>query len=524
MHGFGSESRQDGTVLVGQRDLRSRMEPLRPTTGDLVAGLSVFLVLIPQGLAYAKLAGMPIELGLVAGVLPPIIAAFFVSSPYLQTGPTALTALLVFGALSPMAVSGSTEYVAMGALLALLVGVLRVAFGLFRLGIAAYFVSQPVLTGFTTGAAVLITGSQVPTLVGVPGSGDSVMARAFDALAQPGQWNTTSLILGLVTLALTIGLRRVHPLVPSVLIAVGAVWLLAAVAGFDVESIGDIPSVGPSLSLDLPWGDVGVLLVPAIVIALVGFVEPASIARTYASAKRERWSANQEFVSQGVANLAAGLSGAFPVGGSFGRSSLNERAGAQTRWSGLITGVAMLAFLPFAGALETLPRTALAAVVVSAAVGLIRLDRIRSMWAWSKPQSATAVATLVATLALDPRIDRAILFGIALSVGVHLWREIQVWVSIEQLEADTLRLAPHGVLWFGSVNRILESILTSVADHPEVTTLVIDLEGVGRLDLTAAGDLADFVDDQRDAGLSVDVVNIPPHAERIFAMLSEKRG
>jgi SulP family sulfate permease len=176
----------------------------------------------------------------------------------------------------------------------------------------------------------------------------------------------------------------------------------------------------------------------------------------------------------------------------------------------------MLAFLPFAGVLETIPRAALAAVVVSAAVSLVRLDHIVDMWRWSRPQSATAVATLIATLALDPRIDHAIEFGIALSVGVHLWREIQVYVSVHRVDDTTLRLTPHGVMWFGSTNRIVEHILAVVADNPGITTLIIDLEGVGRLDLTAAIEMADLALDQDKNGIEVRFETVPPHAQRLF--------
>ncbi len=438
--------------------------------------------------------------------------------------------MLVLGPLSQLAEPGSASYLELAALLALLVGVARLTFGVLRLGIMAYFVSQPVLIGFTTGAALLIAGTQVPTALGVSvsrtaadGTTRSVMARALDAIDDPSIWNSRSITLAAITLALTLGLRRVHKLFPSVLVAVAVAWALDALTGGGADHIGSIPNELPSISFDLPYGRTGDLLLPALLIAMVGFVEPASICRTYATAKRERWSANQEFISQGAANVAAAAIGTFPVGGSFGRSSLNERAGAHSRWSGAITGLTMLAFLPFANVLETIPRAALAAVVVSAAVSLVRFDRIAAMWAWSKPQSATAVATLGFTLALDPRIDHAIEFGIILSVAVHLWREMQVFVSVSQLDETTLRIVPHGVMWFGSTNRIMEHILAVLADRPDITKLVVSLDGVGRLDLTAAIEMADLAIDQRANGIEVEFESVPPHAKRLFdSLLSGK--
>lgn len=498
-----------------------RPETPRPQWGDLIAGLSVVLALVPQGLAYAELAGMPGHIGLLAGTLPAILAAFFVSSPYLQTGPTALTSLLVAGALAPLATARTDEYVALGALLALMVGLSRVAFGALRLGIAAYFVSQPVLTGFTSGAALLIMGSQLPTAVGFGSDSERVLGRALDALSHPQTWDGSAMMLFAITFALIIGLRRIHALVPGVLIGVAVSWGLAAVLELDVATVGDVPAGGLAIVSDLPFSSTSDLIVPALVIALIGFAEPSSIARTYAAAERQRWSANAEFVSQGVANLAAGAIGAYPVGGSFGRSSLNYRAGAKTRWSGFITGVAMLVLLPFSGAVASLPKPALAAVVVSSVMSLFRVDEIKAMWSWSRPQTAAAALTLAATLLLDPRIERGILVGVALSIGIHLWRELQVSITVER-EDQLLRIVPKGVLWFGSINRISERILSVIADHPDVTDVEIELTGIGRLDLTAAFELADLASDARArADLDLRFTGIPPHAERLFHRIIE---
>lgn len=489
----------------------------RPELGDLVAGLSVALVLVPQGLAYAKLAGMPPALGLIAGTLPPILAAFFVSSPYLQTGPTALTALLVAGALGPLASEGSAAYVQLGALLALVVGVVRIVAGIARLGIAAYFVSQPVLTGFTTGAALLIVLSQVPSLLGVSVEGDRIAGRALEAVRSTGDWELSALVIGLATLAIVVGIQRLgRPRIPGVLIAVGVTWLAAELVGAEAPRLGTLPGELPSVVDGLPWGDLGSLLVPGFVIALVGFAEPASIARTYAAQEKQSWDADREFVSQGVANVAASAVGAFPVGGSFGRSSLNHTAGATTRWSGFVTGVAMLAFLPFSGVLESAPRAALAAVVVAAAIKLIRFDRVRAFWQWSRPQALTTAFTFTATIALDPRIDLAIVVGVVLSVAVHLWRELHAYTLFFDDPDGVRRAEPHGVIWFASVGRITAEILDDVADH---TTggdeLRIDLGGVGRIDLTAAAELAEMANDLREADIDVQFVNVPGHAARL---------
>ncbi len=507
----GSEPRIGHYILV-----LHRLRPPKPQPGDFVAAASVLMVLIPQVLAYAEVAGMPARLGLVAAALPAIVAAVFVSSPYLQTGPTALTALLVFGSLQPLADSGTEDYVQLGMLLALIVGLTRIALGLLRLGVIAYFLSQPVLTGFTTGAAVLIIGSQIPKVFGVPGQGGRVLTRAADSLSQVGDWNWSSLILASLTAALIYYLKRIHPLFPAVLAAVGVAWILDLVLGLKVQTVGQIDGGLIGFNASFPFSRFGNLILPGLIIALIGFAEPASIARTFAAEKRERWSANQEFVSQGAANLASAFTGSFPVGGSFGRSSLNVAAGAQTRWSGFLTGVLVLLVLPFASVLSTMPSAVLSAVVITAALKLIRVDRIRAMWAWSPPQALSAAVTLVATLAFDPRVDRAILVGVAISIGIHLWRELNVYVEVAQDPHGGLEITPHGVLWFGSITRISQKILDLIADHPESDRVVVFLGGVGRLDLTAAGELAELSVDARRNGVDVRFEGVPPHAKRLF--------
>jgi len=486
----------------------------RPEVGDLLAGISVALVLVPQALAYAQLAGLPPEIGLLAGTLPAIAAAFFVSSPYLQTGPTALTALLVLGALGSHLDDG-TDAVQFAALLALMVGAFRVAFGILRLGIAAYFVSRPVLVGFTTGAALLIIGSQLPAVVGVTATSGSVFSRVWTVATSVTDWSWPSIALSALALALMIAGAKIHRAFPAVLVAVGVTWALAEIMGLEVATIGEIPTSWPTLHVDLPWGSVGQLLVPAFVIALVGFAEPSSIARTYAVADRRPWSADREFVSQGVANLVAGAIGSMPVGGSFGRSALNRASGAHTRWSGFVTGLTILLFLPVADLLSSVPKAVLAAVVIGAARSLLRFDQVRDMWRQSRWQLTTAVATIVATIALDPRVDRAILIGLAASVLVHLAREMGVHVAAEYADGH-LRLAPKGVLWFASINRIQERMLAELANHPETERVTVDLSGIGRLDLTAAYELADMARDAADDGIGWRYVNAPPHAARLM--------
>ena len=397
--------------------------PNRPVPADLLAGLSVAMVLVPQSMAYAELAGLPPHLGLFASALPPILAAFFASSPYLQTGPVALTSLQTFGAQAGLAEVGTANYEAQAALLALLVGVTRLVLGLLRLGVVTYLMRDPVVTGFTSAAAILILASQLPKAFGVVAPEGGVLWRAGWSLGHPDRWEAAALGIAVVTVLLVLAGRRViHRLFPGALVAVGGGILVSRLADYGGPVVGDVPTGLPNLSLDLPWGSTGSLLVGGILIALVGYAEPASIARVFADAEGQKWSASREFVSQGVANVVAAFSGSFPVGGSFSRSSLHRLAGARTRWSGLVTGVTVLVFLPFSDVLAPLPRATLGGVVIAAVVGLVRPAELVGMVRRSTSDALVAWVTFAATLALAPQVEQGVLVGILLSLAFGVRR------------------------------------------------------------------------------------------------------
>jgi SulP family sulfate permease len=474
---------------------------------DLVAGVSVALVLIPQSLAYAELAGMPAYRGLYAAALPLVAAGLLASSPYLQTGPVALTSLLTFAALSPLADPGGADYVALGLVLALVVGAVRLLLGLVRAGVLAYLMSQPMLMGFVPAAALLIVASQLPAAVQVAAPGQGVLTKALWTLAHPGAWRPGALLLGVATVALMLGGRRLSPLFPGVLAAVVLGIGVSLATGYDGPTIGAVQAGLPPLSVDLRWAEAPSLLVPGAVIALVGFAEPTSIARTFAIQERKRWDPDRELTSQGAANLVAGLAGGFPVGGSFSRSALNRLAGARTRLSGLITGLAVLAFLPMAGLLAPLPKAVLAAIVIGSVAGLIRIQPLLRLWRHSKPQFAVASATFALTLLLAPRIEWAVLAGVGLAVAVHLWRELRIDVDVASA-GDTLVLRPKGVLWFGSAQTLEQTFIDLLAGNPQAKRLRVDLGGLGRIDVTGALSLRRVLDDARGADLDVELCGV----------------
>ncbi len=391
--------------------------------GDVLAGISVALLLIPQSMAYAELAGLPPEIGLFASALPPIFAAFVASSPYLQTGPVALTSLLTLGALSGLADAGTTHYVELAALLALIVGISRLIFGFLRLGNLVYLMNAPVVTGFTSAAVILIIASQIPKTIGNEINANGTLNRAYRSLSDFENWEIESLLISGVTIFLIIVGKYIHKLFPGALLVLVAGSMYSHLSDYKGPVVGEIPTGIPNLGFGLPWGSVDELFLSGIVIALIGFAEPASISRIFASQENQRWSANREFVSQGLANVASAFSGALPVGGSFSRSSLNKLSGAQSKWSGLVTGIVVCVFLPFANVLDRLPEATLGAVVVAAVLGLIRPKKLLFSIRDSTSEGLITWVTFIATLTLSPHVERGVLVGIGFSILVNVYKK-----------------------------------------------------------------------------------------------------
>ncbi len=486
--------------------------PGRIGRSDILAGISVALILIPQSMAYAELAGLPPHHGLYAAGLPLIAAAFLASSPYLQTGPVALTGLLTLGALVPLAPVGTAEYAKLAALLALVVGVARLAVGMLKAGWLVYLMSRSMMTGFLSAAAILILSSQLPGALGARVSPDlGVLQRAWFALSHPAGWEGTAIGLALFTIATVVIAARIHPLVPGVLLAAVVGVVFSRMTGYTGVTVGTIPSGLPPFSIDLPWAMLPQLIVPGIVISVIGFAEGVSISRVFASEDRQRWDADREFLSKGMANVVAAFTGGLPVGGSLSRTSVNRLAGARSRWSGLVTGVAVLLFLPLAPVLSSLPRAILSGIVIAAIWKLVRPGELLKLWSISRPQAVVGWVTFVATLALAPKIDQAILIGIALSAAVHLWRELTPHVTAER-EGDTLVVEPSGVLWFGSAPALEDQLFARLAEEPDVARVVIRCAGLGRIDISGAYVLAETLEQARRAGLDMRLEDVPDHA------------
>lgn len=493
----------------------------KPQMGDFVGGVSVALVLIPQSLAYATIAGVPPYVGLFASALPLLAFSLVSSSPYLQTGPVALTSLLTAGALAATGAAETTpEYVALAAVLAIIVGVVRLIIGALRLGSVVYLMAEPVMIGFTSAAGIVIFSSQLPKALGVePPDWPNPIREALWAVGHPGEWNIEAILISVVTLVLMLKGRSIHRLFPGVLIAVILALVYSVVTDYDGPIVGEIEAGFPALSLDLPWGEVGTLLIGGCVIALVGFAEPASIARTFANEDQSEWSSSREFFASGLANITSGISGAFPVGGSFSRSSVNRFAGAHTRWSGAVTGLVVLAFLPFAGALERLPNAVLGAIVVGAVISLIKPKRLASLWLRSPWQAALAWGTWIATLITPPNVERAVLFGVALTMVLHVTRRFHLETDDDAPEGE-LRLRARGLLWSATTTKLGSELVRFIEEDGGEGDVVLSLDRVTAIDSQIAKAITQGHEAAEVAGRRFRVVDAPHGAGPIL----EKMG
>lgn len=486
----------------------------RPARGDFLAASTVALVLVPQALAYAVIAGVDPVYGLYAAVAAPLAGAVIGSSPYLQTGPVAVTSLLTFGALAPLAEPRTAAFAGLAAVLAVVVGLVRLVIGLVGAGPIAYLMSQPVVVSFTTAAAVIIVSTQIPGVLGVDVDAENPVVGAALAVADPAAWSWTDVALGAGAATMLLAGRRVSALVPGALVAVVAATVWSRLTGFDGAVVGEV-----ELGLELPTGfslaDVAMLLVPGVVIAVVGFAEPASIARRYAAMDRQPWDSNREFLGQGLANIASGAVGGIPVGGSFSRTSLNRLSGARTRWSGALTGVVVLLALPFVDQLAALPVAVLSGIVIGAVVSLVDLRTPALYWRWSKPQFAVGLVTAVATVVLAPRVERGVILGVATALAVHLWRETRVAVPTD-VRDGALHLHPTGVLYFGSAPGVEKALNALLGEHPDLDRVVLHLDGVGRLDLTGALMLRDVLDEAEAGGRALEIRGASEHAAALL--------
>lgn len=476
---------------------------------DCVAGLTVALVLIPQSMAYAQLAGLPPYYGLYASFLPVIVASTFGSSRQLQTGPVAVVSLMTAAALEPLAAANPEGFVVYAAILAILVGVFQMSLGLLRLGVLVDFLSHPVVVGFTNAAAIIIATSQLSKLFGVTAeTSDHFFITIWNVLVEAAQHtHFPTLAMGILALVIIFGLRHYAPKIPSVLIAVIVTSVISLLVGYEDlggKIVGHVPAGLPVLSIpNVDLATAASLIGKAIVIAVVGYMEAISIAKAIAVQTRQRIDANQGLVGQGLGNIISGLSGAYPVAGSFSRSAVNMSAGAKTGFAAIVTGLIVaisLILLHFAQYLYYLPQATLAAVIISAVINLIRIKQIKYALRVHTHDGVIAILTFVLTLALAPHLEQSIFIGVVLSLGLFMYRTMHPHISVlsrhsdgtlRDAQANILKTCPkisvlrfEGPLFFASAMYFEAKILERVASKPELKFIIIDAEAITDIDAT----------------------------------------
>jgi len=506
---------------------------------DLMAAVIVTIMLIPQSLAYAMLAGLPPEAGLYASILPIILYAIFGTSRALAVGPVAVVSLMTAAAVGQVAEAGTAGYAIAALTLAVMSGAILLAMGLLKLGFLANFLSHPVIAGFITASGILIAASQIKHILGIPAGGHTLPEIASSLIAHLGEVNVLTLVIGIGAtgflfwvrkgmkpVLIRLGLRprladvvqKAGP-VAAVVVTTLAVWGFG-LADRGVAIVGAVPQSLPPLTLpSLDFDLITALFVPALLISVIGFVESISVAQTLAAKKRQRIDPNQELIGLGAANLGAGFTGGFPVTGGFARSVVNFDAGAETPAAGAYTalglGIAALALTPL---IYFLPAATLAATIIVAVLSLVNLGILKTAWAYSKADFAAVMATIVLTLGFG--VEAGVSAGVILSILLHLYKTSRPHVAevglvpgtqhfrnIHRHEVETdpaiVTIRIDESLYFPNARFLEDYVLDRVGEGGAIRHVVLMCSAVNVIDFSALEALEALNHRLRDMGITL---------------------
>jgi SulP family sulfate permease len=498
---------------------------------DLVAGLTTAVMLVPQAMGYALLAGLPPIHGLYAAVAPLILYAVLGTSRHLAVGPVAMDSILVAGAVGAIATIGTENYVLIAAALGIMVGAIQAGLGFLRAGFLVNFLSRPVVTGFTAAAALIIAASQLGHLLGVDLPRTHHVHRVvWEAIQNVSVWSRPTLTLGLLSIAALVLCKKRFPRFPAALFVVFtttlAVWALGLFTR-GVSIVGEVPAGLPGFSVPSVDSEILTQLIPAAAtIALVSFMEAISVGRVFAQANRYDIHPNRELIALGFANMAGGVTGGYPIAGGFSRSAVNVRAGARTQLAALVTcAVVIITLLAFTRAFFYLPKAALSAIIVAAVAGLIDIPGAAEVFRVKRADFYLLVLTFFATLSLG--IQWGILVGIAASVLLFLVRttrpyfavlgripQSQTYVNIARHpHAETLPgivlVRVDAQFYFGNVSFLKETVRSLLRDSDTpVRYFVLEAAGVNDLDSAAAATLAELDEELAAQGVKLVLTRI----------------
>lgn len=472
--------------------------------GDISAGVVVAMMMIPQGMAYALVAGLPPVAGIYASILPPLLYAVFGSSMTQSVGPMAIISLMTATALAPLAAAGSGLYMVLAAQLALMSGAVLLACGILRIGFLANFFSRPVMSGFTIGSAILIALGQVKVLLGgelpafhLPSAAMGIGSLLVLLFAR-GQLAPLLRRAGMTPGAADIGVR-LAPMLVVVGAAVLSMTLDLQAAG--VATTGQVPAGLPGLNLATSGAHWRALLQPALLIGFMTFLISMSAAQTLALKRQEKLNSNYELIGLGAANVGSALSGGFPVTGSISRSAVNFSAGANTPLASMLTaGLLALALVAPTGWLALLPLPALAATIIVAVLGMLELTTLKTAWRYDRGDALALVATIAGVLVMG--VEAGVIIGVVLSMGTLIWRASRPHIAvlgriagtehfrnIERYPAETrpdvLMLRIDANLFFGNVAAVNQRIEEELRGHPQARHLVLVMTAVSSIDTSA---------------------------------------
>lgn len=484
----------------------------RSMRSDALAGLTGAIIVLPQGVAFATIAGLPPQYGLYAAMVPTIVAALFGSSKHLVSGPTTAISIVVFASISPLAEPGSAEYISMVLTLTFLVGLFQLAMGIARMGALVNFISHTVVIGFTAGAALLIMASQIKNFFGIDierGASFSEVLTGFAAQIPNINWYVTAVTL--VTLLSGIAFRRFVPKVPHLIGAMVAGSLFALLldrvfgpAHTDIQMVGSLPAGLPPLSLpDFSLQTIKVTISSALAVMILALTEAVSIARSIAIKSEQRIDANQEFIGQGLSNVVGAFFSGYAASGSFNRSGLNYESGAKTPLAAVFSALFLVAILLAVAPLaEYLPIAAMAGVLFLVAYALIDFKNIFSILKTSREESAVLLTTLVS--ALFAELEFAIFVGVILSLMLYLNRTSKPSLTTlipdvddatrklvrnrdHKPECPQLKLARlDGSLFFGAVSHVQQSMQAIDEIHPGQKSVLLVGSGINIIDVAGA--------------------------------------
>ncbi len=502
----------------------------RDFSGDITAGLTVGVMLIPQGMAYSMLAGLPPIYGLYASTLPLIIYAIFGTSRQLAVGPVAMVALLISSGVGAIAVPGSSEFISLAILLALIVGLIQFLMGVMRLGFLVNFLSHPVVAGFTSAAAIIIGFSQLKHLLGLELPRVKVHETIRLVAERVYEINIPTLIIGFSAIVLLVLTKRFSNKIPGPLIVV--LLGIGAVVSFGLHQSGvaivrDVPGGLPSMSVP-NWSveQFKQLLPTALAIAFVGFMESIAVAKAIqAKHKNYKVIPNQELIGLGLANIIGSLFKAFPTTGGFSRTAVNDQAGAKTGLASIISAVLIIFTLLFlTDYFFYLPKAVLAAIIMVAVFGLIDISEAKHLWNTDRIDFALFMITGLGTLTLG--VEEGIIIGVALSILIVIYHvsyphaarlgrvpktsEFRNVDRFEQLEEDeeTLIVRFDAQLYFANLNSFKDFLSECERDKPKMKHLIIDAKPINNLDSSAVHMLHDLIEDYHKRGIDVYFVDV----------------